>query len=102
LRRDRTEGTHRCDRASWIWLFALAVVVLAGLGFIYKLTMFAKEALGVEAASFAVVPVVVYILVAIGFTALFLWAIARGQFRDVEAPKHRLLEIESGYDRDGT
>jgi cbb3-type cytochrome oxidase maturation protein len=89
------------ERRSWIWLFAILVLVLAGMGFIYKFTMFAKEALGAEAASFAVVPLAVYILVAMGFFSLFLWALSRGQFRDVEAPKRRMLEMEADYDRKG-
>lgn len=29
-----------------------------------------------------------------GFGALFLWAVLSGQFRNVEAPKHRILEID--------
>ncbi len=29
-----------------------------------------------------------------GFGALLLWAILSGQFRNVEAPKHRILEID--------
>lgn len=30
----------------------------------------------------------------LGFVALFLWSWARGQYRDVEAPKFRMLELE--------
>lgn len=29
-----------------------------------------------------------------GMAALLAWALARGQFRDAEAPKHRVLELE--------
>lgn len=29
-----------------------------------------------------------------GFGALFVWAWLSGQFRDVEAPKHRMLELD--------
>lgn len=29
-----------------------------------------------------------------GFVALLAWALSRGQFRDTEAPKHRMLELE--------
>src|SRR5262245_30480528 len=88
-------------RTSLIWLFAIAVLVVGGMGFLYKLTMFAREALGAETASFAVVPIAVYVLVALGFFALFLWALLRGQFRDVEGPKYRLLEMEDAYEREG-
>jgi cbb3-type cytochrome oxidase maturation protein len=85
----------------WTCWILLAATVAGGAGFVYKLVQFSKEALGSEAASFAVVPVLVYVLVALGFTALFLWALARGQFRDIEGPKHRMLEREAQYEREG-
>jgi cbb3-type cytochrome oxidase maturation protein len=86
---------------SWLWLFGCLVVVLAALGFIYKLAMFIREALGAEAASFALVPVVVYLFVALGFVGLFVWALFSGQFQDVEGPKRRMLEREAEYERKG-
>ncbi|MGR3310988.1 MAG: cbb3-type cytochrome oxidase assembly protein [Candidatus Brocadiales bacterium] len=30
----------------------------------------------------------------LGFVALFLWSWARGQYRDIEAPKFKMLELE--------
>ena len=30
----------------------------------------------------------------LGFVALFLWSYIRGQYRNVEAPKFRMLELE--------
>jgi nitrogen fixation-related uncharacterized protein len=79
----------------------LVAVLIGGCGFAYKLVEFAREALNNEAVSFALVPVAVYVLVALGFVSLFAWAMLRGQFRDVEAPKYRLLEAEERYDRAG-
>ncbi len=32
----------------------------------------------------------------LGFVALFLWSWARGQYKDIEAPKFRMLENEFG------
>lgn len=29
-----------------------------------------------------------------GFGALFVWALVSGQFRNIERPKHRILEID--------
>ena len=60
----------------------LVAVLIGGCGFAYKLVAFAREALTNEAVSFT-------------------WAMLRGQFRDVEAPKYRLLEAEERYDRAG-
>ena len=36
----------------------------------------------------------------LGFVALFLWSWARGQYRDVEAPKFRMLELEEKQEVD--
>ncbi len=30
----------------------------------------------------------------LGFVALFFWSWARGQYRDIEAPKFKMLELE--------
>ena len=87
--------------ATWICWFLLFTTAIAGSGFAYKMFQFTKEAAESKEASFAVVPVIVYILVALGFVSLFLWALTRGQFRDIEGPKLRLLEQEEQYDREG-
>ena len=79
----------------------LVATLIGALGFVYKLVQFTKEAIGEDDASFAAVPVLVYACVALGFISLFLWAFARGQFRDVEEPKYRLLEEEEQYERAG-
>ena len=85
-------------------LLMLFAIVAGGSGFIYKLIQFTREALNAgeaQEASFALVPVVVYVCVAVGFVLLFLWALCRGQFRDIEGPKYDLLEQEAAYVRDG-
>ena len=84
----------------WVFWIMLTAIVLGGAGFIYKLAQFSKEALANHDGSFAVVPIVVYVFVALGFVCLFLWALLRGQFRNIEAPKRRLLEQEEIYDRE--
>jgi cbb3-type cytochrome oxidase maturation protein len=93
--------TRTTRTALWICRVLLAAVLVAGLGFSYKLLEFSREALESEVASFAVVPLVVYVLVALGFASLFVWAVLRGQFRDIEGPKYRLLEEEERHDRAG-
>lgn len=98
----QSRGTAgRRSVAAWSCWILLVATAAAGAGFVYKMIQFSREALTSEVASFAVVPVVVYILVALGFIALFFWALARGQFRDIEGPKYRLLESEERYDREG-
>lgn len=99
--RDTKRTRYRSRAAFWLCWGMLLAVLIGGCGFIYKLIQFAREALGSEVASFALVPVTVYILVALGFTSLFVWALLRGQFRDIEGPKYKLLEEEERYERAG-
>lgn len=82
-------------------LIMIIAVVLGGAGFIYKLSQFAKEAVDNDLFSFAFVPILIYVLVAVGFACLFAWALMRGQFKDIEAPKYRMLEQEEEYERTG-
>jgi hypothetical protein len=53
---------------------------------------------GDEEGSFAVMPVLNYLLASVGFFLLLCWAIGHGMFRDIEAPKHRMLETERMLD----
>ena len=41
-----------------------------------------------------------YLFVAGGFAFLFLWALSRGQFKDVEEPKYRMLQRNLELDRE--
>lgn len=71
--------------------FALAVTV-AGCMFTYKLFAFLKTIRRDELAGFAFDPILVYGIVAMGFLCLLVWAFLTGQFRDIERPKHEMLE----------
>jgi hypothetical protein len=53
---------------------------------------------GDEEGSFAILPVVNYLLASLGFAMLFVWAMLHGMFRDVEAPKQAMLENEALLD----
>lgn len=99
---ERQSSSSSFSRANkWACWILLAAVLMGGGGFVYKLIQFAHEALESETASFAIAPVVVYILVALGFTSLFTWGLLRGQWSDIEGPKQRLLDNEEIYERKG-
>ena len=53
---------------------------------------------GESALASFLIPVLNYLLVASGFLLLFLWAYFSGQFRDVEGPKYRMLEMQQRFD----
>jgi cbb3-type cytochrome oxidase maturation protein len=54
---------------------------------------------GPDAMGTFLIPVMNYLLVAAGFLCLFLWAYFTGQYRDVEGPKYRMLEMQHEIDR---
>lgn len=80
----------------FLWVFGPAVILVAGAAFLFKLTEFIIVATskGPEALGSFLIPVLNYLFVAAGFLCLFLWAYFTGQFRDVEAPKYRMLELQ--------
>ncbi len=87
----------------FLWAFSVAMVVTAGGAFIFKLCDFYITATtqGPGALASFLIPVLNYLIVALGFACLFLWAYFSGQFRDIEAPKYRMLEMQQEIDGEG-
>jgi len=85
----------------FMWIFGPTVIVVAGTAFIFKLVEFILVATneGPDAMGTFLIPVMNYLLVAAGFLCLFLWAYFTGQYRDVEGPKYRMLEMQHEIDR---
>lgn len=75
-----------------VHIFFITAVTAAGCMFIFKLFSFLKTNAKDEIAGFAFDPIVTYGFVAAGFLFLLTWAYASGQFRDIERPKHEMLE----------
>ena len=84
----------------FLWAFSIAMVLTAGTAFVLKLIEFFATATrsGSDALASFLIPVLNYLLVAAGFFCLFLWAYFSGQFRDLEGPKHRMLEMQREID----
>lgn len=72
--------------------FFLLAAAVAGCMFVYKLFAFLRTIRRDDLAGFAFDPIIIYGFVAAGFLCLLAWAFLSGQFRDVEAPKHEMLE----------
>jgi hypothetical protein len=89
---------RRLARQIVTWGVGLAVVG-GGATFALKLTEFVRTAGRGEMPGFAFATVVSYFIVTLGFLCLAFWAFLRGHYRDIEAPKYRLLETEAEYDR---
>ena len=79
-------------------LMAAAVLLPSLYGFGTKLIEFIALARGDVEGSFAISPVVNYLLASFGFLLLFGWAALGGMFRDIEQPKYTMLENEVKLD----
>ena len=81
--------------------FAVAVLVISGLGFIIKMTEFSMTIVNADVEGFGVVAIGIYLLGMVPMVLLNLWAVFTGKFRDIERPKYRIFELEREIDRGG-
>jgi nitrogen fixation-related uncharacterized protein len=98
----RESRPPRIGGGGWVlWVFGSAIVLVAGTAFVMKLVDFWITATteGPDALGSFLIPVLNYLLVAAGFACLFFWAYFKGQFRDLESAKHRMLEMQREIDR---
>jgi hypothetical protein len=87
---------HR-PRPVLMTILALVILLPAMWGFGTKFIEFLALSRDAEGA-FAVVPILNYLLVSLGFLFLFGWAVMHGMFRDIERPKHTMLDNERRLD----
>jgi hypothetical protein len=90
-------------RTRTVVLFALfvGVMVISGGAFFLKMFEFVMTMAGDEVAGFGAVAVSTYLLGMAPLLFLMLWAVTTGRFRDVEAPKLRMLELDREIERGG-
>lgn len=81
--------------------FAVIVLVVAGLGFAFKMAEFATTILKDEVEGFGAVAVGIYLIGMVPIVFLTLWAVMTGRFRDIERPKFRVLELDREIERGG-
>jgi len=75
--------------------FAAAILLIAGFGFIYKMTEFALTIVKDDIEGFGAVAVAIYLIGILPIVFITLWAILTGRFRDIERPKYRMLELNA-------
>lgn len=80
-------------------LLAVLILIPSGYGFVGKFVELVHVFRGEPGGAFAVAPIMNYLLASLGFLCLLLWAASRGMFRDIESPKHEMLEHEELLDR---
>ena len=94
----RVESQRRFKRIMLVGS-AVGILVPCAFGFIDKFVQFVRVAGTDTDGSFALIPMANYVLVALGFLCLLMWAITNGMFRDIEAPKYNMLEREERLNR---
>lgn len=79
-------------------LAAVVILVPCLYGFGSKFVELVALARGDADGAFAIAPIVNYLLASAGFLLLFGWAAFNGMFRDIEQPKHMMLDNERRLD----
>ena len=87
------------SRANWVTLaFAVLILTPSMIGFVMKFVEFIHTFRDDSAGAFAITPMVNYLLASLGFFCLLLWSAYNGMFRDMEGPKHAMLQQEMMLD----
>jgi hypothetical protein len=84
-----------------VYAFGAAVLVFAGFAFVYKMTEFAATIIKDDVEGFGTVAVSIYLIGMVPIAFFTLWAVLVGKFRDIEAPKYRLFELDAEIERGG-
>jgi len=79
--------------------FAIIILIPSMAGFVMKFTEFVHTFRQDSGGIFAITPMTNYLLASFGFLCMLVWATRNGMFRDLEAPKHTMLERERELDR---
>lgn len=88
-------------RTAVVFTFAIAIMVVAGASFIYKMTEFAMTIARDDVEGFGAVAVATYLIGMLPLVFVTLWAVTTGKFSDIERPKFRLLELDREIERGG-
>lgn len=88
-------------KMSIILSVSILVVLLGGFGFLYKIIEFARTYVKDDLKSFGAISVVSYFIGVMGILFLTLWGVFKGHFRNIERPKHRMLELDEEIEREG-
>ena len=93
--------SERAVRNAVVIVFGVAVLLIAGVGFIYKMTEFAATIANDDIEGFGAMAIGTYLIGVVPIVFLTLWAVFTGKFRDIERPKFRMLEIDREIERGG-
>jgi hypothetical protein len=92
---DRRPANRSTARTVAVVGFAAAILLIAGLGFVYKMTEFALTIVKDDIEGFGAVAIALYLIGMLPIVFITLWAVLTGRFRDIERPKYRMLELNA-------
>jgi len=79
-------------------IMTVIIVIPAAYGFAARMLEFIRTYASADGGGFAIIPILNYVFVSVGFLCLLVWAVAHGMFRDIEKPKYTMLEQEDRLD----
>lgn len=85
-------------RSTVLLVMTIVILVPSMMGFVMKFIEFVHVFQGESDGAFAITPMLNYLLASAGFLCLLVWATLNGMFRDLERPKHYMLEVEAKLD----
>ncbi|MFV0444029.1 MAG: hypothetical protein ACK5Q5_10705 [Planctomycetaceae bacterium] len=80
-------------------ILGVLILIPSMLGFVTKLLEFKHVVEGNADGAFALTPIINYLFASLGFFSLLIWAAFQGMFKDIEGPKHVMLDREKLLDR---
>ncbi len=82
-----------------LWIISIGIILPGAYGFIEKFIQFIRTLNTEEGGGFTIIPILNYLIMTAGFTCLLVWAAYHGMFKDIERPKHDMLEREEMLER---
>lgn len=91
--------------------FSVKLAVIIGMGilvigigataFFHKMTEFVRTIIRHDVEGFGIISLVSYLTGVLSLLCVTLWGIVKGHFRHLEAPKHRMFELDAEVERRG-
>ena len=96
IERKKTSRTQRIV----VILLGVFILVPGAIGFGDKLLQFFHVLYSDDGGGrFAIVPILTYLLVSLGFVFILVWGSFKGMLSDIEGPKYQMLEREEELER---
>ena len=76
------------------------ILIPGSLGFGEKLYQFVHVLRADSEGRFALIPILAYLIISLGFVFMLIWGATKGMLSDVEGPKFKMLERERELEKE--